>query len=97
MSFSPFDGERFDRIVCGNCPYPDRMCGTHAQCVGSRDDYLAALNQAAFRMREFGWEYAEEHEAAVSAWNDLFARHDFYGVTTAEAVAIREDPIPCCL
>ena len=87
--------ETFDRIVCGNCPYPDRMCGTHAQCVRTRDDYLAALNQAAFRMREYDWEYPAEHEDAVCAWNALYTQHETYGVTAAEAIAIRDDPSPC--
>lgn len=87
--------ETFDRIVCGNCPYPDRMCGTHAQCVTSRNSYLAALNQAAFRMREYDQEYPEEHEDAICTRNALYAQHETYGVTAAEAITIRDDPSPC--
>ena len=62
----------------------------------SKAVFLGYMNHYAYIMRELGWEYAQDDEYidARNAWNNLYTISTAYGITTAEAVSIRESPNP---
>ena len=60
----------------------------------SKPAFLGYMNHYAYLMRELGEDYGDEFKEARAAWNNLYTLRTAYGITTAEAIEIRDDPDP---
>jgi len=105
ISFALEDGEAFcdlkDRIsACSGIPARWISVDSFSKMIASTGNeiskkaFIGYMNRYAWQMKQYRNGYPEELEAACSAWDNLVYLAKAYDITTAEAIAIRENPDP---